>query len=79
MLNLRPHHRIQIPDILAVIAVLLLLVSSAASINTDQNTLAAGQEATISVNAEAAANDGADSVTMKKPRGLNLGLLLFRR
>lgn len=79
MLNLRPHHRIQIPDFLAVLAVVLLLISSAAGIVTGQNTAASSQETALSANAETPINDSVNNATVRKPRGLNLGLLLFRR
>ncbi len=79
MLNLRPHHRIKIPDLLAVFAVILLLVSSVAGIGTSQNTIASDQETMISANAESPVSDDTDNTNIKRSRGLNLGLLLFRR
>jgi hypothetical protein len=75
MMNLSPHHRIHIPNSLAVVAVLLLLVSTAVKFETSQNEISAGQESSISAKAD---NLDSDSVE-KKSRGLNLGLLLFRR
>ena len=79
MLNLRPHHRIHIPNSLAVMAVLLLLIVSAANFNSMKDTISAGQETSIPANAEGAAKENAINASEKKSRGLNLGLLLFRR
>jgi hypothetical protein len=79
MLNLRPHYRPQIPNSLAFFAVLLLLISAAAGLHTSQNANPPGQETGIPVNAETTGNDDVNDATSTKPRGLNLGLLLFRR
>jgi len=79
MLNLRPHHRIHIPNSLAVFAVLLLLIVSAANVVNMNNGVTPGQESSISTNAEGASRDNVINANAKKTRGLNLGLLLFRR
>ena len=79
MMNLRPHHRIHIPNTLAMFAVLLLLISSATGFDTSQEADTSGQHATISVKADNTGNEIIDTSASKKSRGLNLGLLLFRR
>ena len=79
MLNLRPHHRIHIPNSLAVVAVLLLLIVSAANFVSVNDTVSPGQETSVSTNAEGAASDKVIKASGKKSRGLNLGLMLFRR
>ena len=77
MMNLIRHHRIHIPNSLAIIAVLLLLISTAARFETTQSEVSSGQENSISV--KAVNSDSASNPVSKKSRGLNLGLLLFRR
>jgi hypothetical protein len=79
MLKLRPHHRIRIPNSLAVFAAVLLLISTVAGIDIRQNAVSSSQESGIPVKAESAGVNKANQVAEKKPRGLNLGLLLFRR
>lgn len=79
MLNLRPHHRVHIPNSLAVMAVLLLLIVSAANYVSVNDGVSPGQESSISTNAESTSRDNVINASEKKSRGLNLGLLLFRR
>jgi len=79
MLNLTPHHRIHIPNSLAVVAVLLLLIASAANINALKDGISADQESGISTNADGAAGDNVINASGKTSNGLNLGLMLFRR
>lgn len=79
MLNLTPQHRIRIPDNVAVLAVLLLLFCSAAKIETGQEAVSAGQASSIATQADSAGIDRVIDTAEKKSRGLNLGLLLFRR
>lgn len=79
MLNLTPRHRIRFPDSVAVLAILLLLVCSVAKIETGQDTVSAGQESSIATKADSAGTDRVIDTAEKRSRGLNLGLLLFRR
>ncbi len=79
MLNLTPHHRIHIPNSLAVVAVLLLLIVSAANFINVNDSVSPGQESSISTNAEGVSRDNVINASGKKSRGLHLGLLLFRR
>ena len=79
MLHLLPHHRIHIPNGLAMFAALLLLVSSVAGFGTNQNLHSSGQDISSPVKVESAKGDSIDDVAEHKRRGLNLGLLLFRR
>ena len=75
MMNLLPHHRIQIPNSLAIFAALLLLISSVAGFETNQEAISSGQETKVSAGAYHTIN----SAVKSKSRGLKLGLLLFRR
>jgi len=79
MLNLRPHHRIHIPNGLAVVAVLLLLIVSAANFVSMNGGVSQGQDSSISTSAEVMSSDKVIKASGKKSRGLNLGLMLFRR
>ena len=79
MLNLRPHHRIHIPNSLAVVAVLLLLIGSAANFVSVNDGVFPGQASGISTNAEDTSNGNIINASAKKSKGINLGLRLFRR
>ncbi len=78
MLNLTPHHRFHIPNGLAILAAVLLLVSSVGGFNSDSEVYSSSVDAKSSVKVESADNDSIDAVEQKR-RGLNLGFLLFRR
>lgn len=79
MLNLTPQRRLRIPDSVAFLAVLFLLVCSAAKIETGQETVSAGQASSIATKADNAGIDRVIDTAEKRSRGLKLGLLLFRR
>ena len=79
MLNFRPHYRVHIPNTLAILAVVLLLISSVTGIETNQEANASGQQTTNSVKADNTGNESMNISASKKSRGLNLGFLLFRR
>ena len=79
MMNLRPHHRIQIPNTLAIVAVVLLLITSTTGFGINQEANASGQQITNSVKADSTGNENINTSASKKSRGLSLGLLLFRR
>lgn len=81
MMNLRPHHRIQVPNGLAILAVLMLLISAAANFETRQETNSSGQQAVMSAEVDKGESEGVNNANAakSKSRGLNLGLLLFRR
>jgi len=79
MMNIRPYHRVHIPNSLAIFAAVLLLISAVTGFETHQKESFFGEETTISTKTDNAGNDGADNATKIKSRGLNLGLLLFRR
>ena len=59
--------------------VLFLLISAVANFETNQEEVSSGQETTISVKTEDSGDDGLNTETRTRSRGLNLGLLLFRR
>ena len=75
MMNLLPHHRIQVPNSLAIFAALLLLISSVAGVESNQEAVSSGQETKVS----AKADDTINNAVKSKSGGLKLGLLLFRR
>ena len=75
MMNLLPHHRIQVTNSLAIFAALLLLISSVAGVESNQEAVSSGQETKVSAKADNTINNAVKS----KSRGLKLGLLLFRR
>ena len=79
MMNLRPHHRIQIPNTLAIVAVVLLLITSTTGFGINQEASTSGQQITNSVKADSTGNENINTSASKKSRGLSLGLLLFRR
>ena len=75
MMNLRPHHRVHIPNTLAIFAVVLLLISSATGFVTSQEADASGQQ--VSVKGDSTGNESINTSASKKSRGLNLGLRCF--
>jgi len=79
MMNLHPHNRFHIPNGLAMFAALLLLVSGVVGFDANQEVISSGKEIISSVKADSAEIDGIDDAVEHKRRGLNLGLLLFRR
>ena len=79
MMNLIPHHRLHIPNTLAVFAVILLLVASAVSFSGTQDIYPSGKYITSSATVTAADSSDMNNSVENKRRGLKLGLLLFRR
>jgi len=79
MPKLSPHHRIHIPNGLAMFAAVLLLVTSVVSYNSGSEDHPSGVAATSSAKAESTDNDSVNDTVERKRRALNLGLLLFRR
>ncbi len=79
MMNLLPHHRFHIPNSLAIFAAVLLLITSVVGFESNQAAHSSGQEATTSIKANSDSNDSISDSAEHKRRGLNLGLLLFRR
>ena len=79
MLNLKPHHRLHVPNGLAMLAALLLLVSSVISFDASSEISSSGVDASHSVKTESIDNDDINDGVASKRRGLNLGSLLFRR
>ena len=75
MMNLRKHHRIQIPNSLAMFAALLLIISTVAGVENNKEAVTSGQESRVSVKTD----DTIKNVVKSKSSGLKLGLLLFRR
>jgi len=79
MLNLTPHHRLHIPNGLAVLAAVLLLVSSVASFNSSSDADPSDTKASHAVTVESSESESINDGVVSKRRGLNLGSLLFRR
>ena len=79
MLNLLKHHRLHVPNGLAMIAAILLLVSSAIGYNAGQDLQTPNQQNVTVAKIETSESDMGGDVVKPKRRGLNLGLLLFRR
>jgi hypothetical protein len=79
MLNLTPHNRFHVPNGLAMLAAVLLLVSSVVGFNSSSENSSSGADASHSVNGESVNSDDINDGVASKRRGLNLGSLLFRR
>ena len=79
MLNLLKHHRIHVPNGLAMFAAILLLASSAIGYNTTQDLQTPDRQDVTTAKVETGESDMGGDVAEPKRRSLNLGLLLFRR
>ena len=79
MLHITPHHRLHIPNGLAVLAAVLLLITSYAGYQSNQDADTAGMNSAPSATVSSDDNDKVNDAVTNKRRGLNLGLLLFRR
>jgi hypothetical protein len=79
MLNLTPHNRLHVPNRLAMLAAVLLLVISAFGFDSRSEISSSGADASHSAISESVNNDDIDNDVTSKRRGLNLGSLLFRR
>lgn len=80
MMRLTLHHKFRIPDGLAILAALLLLLSATAGYDASQAAHSASEGGTPVTTTDAGNDDdNIDATTANKRRGLNLGLLLFRR
>jgi len=79
MINLLPHHRFHIPNSLAILAALLLVVSSIVGFEANREAYSSGQENGNSVKASSTETDSISDSVENKSRGLNVRSLLFRR
>ena len=79
MMNLFPQHRFHIPNSLAMFAALLLLVISVVGFESNHEVYSSGQETMTSAKVIKAEKNSVNAAAEHKSRGLNLGLLLFRR
>ena len=79
MLNLIPHHRLHVPNGLAVLAAVLLLAISVANFNSGSNTDPSGAKTSHAAPVESSESENINDGIVSKRRGLNLGSLLFRR
>ena len=79
MIKLLSHHRVRIPNSLAIAAALLLVTSSIVGF---ESTYPADSEQAAGISRAQASSAGTDSIEepgTKKPQKLNIGSLLFRR
>ena len=79
MFKITSQNRFHIPNGLAVLAAVMLLVSSVAGYNSNSDTQINSLDAHPSIQVESSENDGIKDSTEHKRRGINLGNLLFRR
>ena len=79
MTHLTPNHRTRIPNALAILAALLLLTSSVVGYEHSLDVDSAGANIAPSSKVESADKGKVTDTVQQKRRGLNLGLLLFRR
>lgn len=79
MMNLIKHHRLHIPNALALLAVVLLLITGVAGLDTNQETYFSGQDNAPALKVDVKAAEGINDAAGQKRRGLNLGLMLFPR
>ncbi len=76
-MKLRPHHRIHIPNSLAVLAAVLLLASGVTGFEADHESWSSSQETAPVVETEEPENERVTDVSSSQPRSFNLGSLLF--
>jgi len=79
MLNLTPHHRIHIPNGLAMLAAVLLFVSSVVGFTAGSSVDSSSMDATPSIKVESVESDRVEDAIENKRRNLSLNFLLFRR
>ena len=79
MMKLLPHHQFHIPNSLAIFAAILLLVSSIVGYEAKQKVNSPGHEIMTASKVDNAENNAVNDAAKRGSRGLNLGLLLFRR
>jgi hypothetical protein len=79
MIKLLKHHRIHIPNSLAMLAALVLVVSSVVGFETRQEVYSSAQASTPSAQADNTGTDSIGNSADAKPRGISIGSLLFRR
>ncbi len=79
MFNITTQNRFHIPNGLAVLAAVMLLISSVAGFNSDSDTRINGLDVHPAVEIKSTENDSINDSAEHKRRGINLGSLLFRR
>jgi len=79
MMNLIHHHRLHVPNTLAVFAAVLLLISVVVGYDNTLDGYSSSQETTSSTSIEVTGDENISDAIENKRRGLKLGLLLFRR
>ena len=79
MMNLIHHHRLHVPNTLAVFAAVLLLISVVVGYDNTLDGYSSSQETTSSTSIEVTGDENTSDAIENKRRGLKLGLLLFRR
>ena len=79
MLNLTPHHRLQVPNGLAVLAAVLLLAISVGNFNSSSVADPSGATTSHATTVEHSESESIDDSKVSKRRDLNIGSLIFRR
>ena len=80
MIKLLPHHRLHIPNSLAMFAALVLIVSSVVGFEENQTSaINTGQENSPVIQTNTAETDSVSNSVEKKSRSFSIGSLLFRR
>lgn len=79
MINLPSHHRVQIPNSLAIAAALVLVISSIVGFDSNQEAGSSERASMPTANANSVETDSISGTVENKPRGINIGSLLFRR
>ena len=79
MINLLPHHRLHIPNSLAMFAAILLLVSSVVGFKSNPEMYSSSPEINPAPKVENVESNSINDAASNKRRGIHLGLLLFRR
>ncbi|MBT8076644.1 MAG: hypothetical protein KJN61_09250 [Gammaproteobacteria bacterium] len=72
------HRRLRIPNSLAMVAALLLLITSVTGFESNREVNPSAQETVNAAKPESAGKNNVNDGVETKRRGLNLGFLLFR-
>jgi hypothetical protein len=79
MMKLVPHHRRHISNRLAMVAAVLLLISTATGYDTTAELPSNAANATPSEKVDVDLSEDTNQTANQERRGLNLSLVLFRR
>lgn len=79
MIKLLKHQRIQIPNSLAIVAALVLVVSSITGFEANQQVDSYGRGNVQTVQTDSSETDSINNAAKNKSRRFNIGSLLFPR